>query len=482
MRFTIHVYSNQAQVEPSLPFKVVREINKVTSYELPGAWVSGRGPQRVYLFRKQTQRFPSGLLKRVKKAIRRMGYKTRTIDYRESVKINDKKILATVNDLSIEPRWYQADSLIEGVRYPYGLFWHPTGSGKAILLSMLLNVYNCRSLILIHRKELLYQLIETISNVTGKKVGIIGDGHWEPRKWTVAIINSLYSRDNEQEADRLLNSIEYLCVDEVQHQASKTYIKISKKCKNTKARHGFSGTCFRTDNADLLLLAHTGDVISHYTTSFMIEDGWLSRPHIYSSEVNVKSIDNWSTWFKIEEELIVNNKERNLGGCQFIYDMAGVGKQVLVMVRRIIHGMILKEMLINEFGIESRDIRYMSGDKLTETRRRALLDYKYGTFPILIGTSIYDEGIDLPAIGAGVNMGGGDSNIKTTQKLGRILRKKVPEGEIDVDPNEEQVVYYYDPVDKGHRFIKKHSKHRQEVYEGEKAFVLKGEYNGEKVA
>ena len=213
----------------------------------------------------------------------------------------------------------------------------------------------------------------------------------------------------------------------------------------------------------------------------MIEEGWLSRPIIYRDRIDGK-IPSQTVWSDVEDILIVNNEKRNRAGCQFVYDMAGDGEQVLVMVKRVPHGRILKEMLISEFGVESRDIRYMTGSEGTETRKRALLDYKYGTFPILIGTSIYDEGIDLPTIGAATNMGGGKSDIKTTQKLGRVIRKAVPDGEMDVDPSVEQSVKYYDPHDTGHRFVKKHSNIRQEIYEGEKAFVLKGEYNAKKVS
>lgn len=476
--------ANEGQVEQPLPFRVVREINKLTSYELPGAWVSGHGPQRAYLFRKQTQKFPAGLLKRVKKAIRRMGYRTRTKDYRAEIKIDDKKVLSIFNNLEYSPRYYQADGIIEGVRYPYGLYWWPTGSGKTFLFSMLLLCYDVPSLILTHRRELLYQIQESVERMTGKSCGIIGDGQWSPKKWTVGIVNSFMQKDSLiNDVKSYLNSIEYLIIDECHHLGAKSWWKIAKQCKNTRARHGFSGTCFRTDNADLLLLAHTGDVISHYTTTYMIEEGWLSRPHIYRDEFTGKNgVTSHSDWSSVEDVLIVENKERNLGGCQFVYDQAGDGEQVLVMVRRVPHGRILKQMLVGEFGVEPRDIRYMTGSEGTEARKRALLDYKYGTFPILIGTSIYDEGIDLPTIGAAANMGGGKSDIKTTQKLGRAIRKEVADGEIDVDPTVEQIVKYYDPFDKGHRFVKKHSKTRQEVYEGEEAFVLRGAYNGKKIS
>jgi len=475
-RFTIHVGSAEAKVEQSLPAPVIREINKVTSFELPGTWASSMGPQRSYLFSRITQKFPVGLLKRVKKVIRTSGYKTKIIDYRKQIIIPDDKVLKIVDGLSIKPRWYQTDSLVDGIRNPYGLFHHATGTGKSVLISMLLKAYDCNSLILTHRRELLYQLKEVIERITGEEVGMIGDGHWEIKKWTVGIINSLLAKENVlEDAEKFLPTVEYLLLDEVHHLGSSTWIKLAKKCKNTKARHGFSGTCFRTDNADLLLLAHTGDIISKYSTSEMIEDGWLARPYIYSDKIDGPDTTS-ENWHVVEKEQIAENKKRNILGCQFVYDFVSQGKQILVMVKRVNHGNIIKKILSSEFGIEQRDIRYMNGSEDMYVRQRALSDYKYGVFPVLIGTSIYDEGIDLPMIGAAANLAGGTSDIKTVQRIGRILRKPVKEGEIDIDPNKEEIVYYYDPIDTGHRFVKKHSNMRQRVYKDEPAFVLKGPY------
>lgn len=480
-RFKIHVRSDISYVEEPLPSKVISQINKVTSYELPGAWVSGFSPQRRYLFSRATQKFPSGLLKRVKKSIRKCGYKTRTIDYRKQVKIDDKKILSIFDNLDFSLRDYQAESVVDGVRYQHGLFWHPTGSGKTKLFTLLLLCYDKVTLVITHRKELLYQTKREIEQLTGREVGIIGDGNWAPRKWTVGLVNSFMRKDDLlKNVITYLEKIEYLICDEVHHLGASMWWKIAKQSRNTVARHGFSGTCFRTDNADLLLLAHTGDVISHYTSSYMIENGWLARPLIYRDKIKYSNgVSSNSTWNQVEKELIVNNPERNRKGCRFIYDSYSEGGQILILIKRIDHGHIIKNMLQQDFGVEARDIRYMSGRESTEVREKALLDFKYGVYPILIGTSIYDEGIDLPTIGTGVNLSGGDSDIKTVQRLGRVIRKVVPDGELDVDPSVEQNVKYYDPFDTGHRFVKKHSKNRQKVYESEKAFLLKGEYSDE---
>jgi len=476
-RFTIYVSPSECSIEPQLPIRVVRAINKVTSFELPGAWVSGFGPRRRYLFSQAKQKFPVGLLKRVRRTIKKNGYRTKTIDYRDEVDVDEDQLSDVIDSLDRIPRWYQVEGIVSGIKYPYGLFWWPTGSGKTTLFSVLLLCYDIPSLILTHRRELLYQLKSQISAITDHEVGIIGDGKWKPKKWTVGIVNSFINKGSirDTRVKEYLNTVEYLIIDECHHLGASTWINIARGCRNTKARHGFSGTCFRTDNADLLLLAHTGDVISKFTTSYMIDNGWLSRPHIYSDEINYKGeTGSGSSWHTVQKELIVDNLIRNLKGCKFIYDNYCKNLQVLVMVNRIAHGHVLRSMLQGEYGVEGRDIRFMTGSEAWNVREKALEDYRSGVYPILIGTSIYDEGIDLPTVGAAANMAGGDSDIKTTQRLGRAIRKVPTPGEADVDPDTEQTVNYYDPFDKGHAFVRKHSKHRHAVYENEKAFVKCG--------
>lgn len=317
--------------------------------------------------------------------------------------------------------------------------------------------------------------------MTGREIGIIGDGHWQPRRWTVGIVNSFMTNDDldrKSEVQQYLASVEHLIADEVHHLGASSWWKIAHACSNTRARHGFSGTCFRTDNADLHLLANTGDVISRYTTSQMIEWGWLSRPHIYMPEVG-GPVCHSTDWRVVEKEALANNDARNSTGCQFIYDRYNRGDQILAMVRLVPHGHAIKDMLTHAFGISQRDIRYMSGSNCTPAREKALADFRYGRFPILIGTSIYNEGIDLPMVGAGVNFAGGLGDIATVQRLGRVIRKKPDPALGDVNPEIEQVIKYLDFDDRGHKYTKKHARQRKKVYEDEPAFILRGAYDGD---
>ena len=134
---------------------------------------------------------------------------------------------------------------------------------------------------------------------------------------------------------------------------------------------------------------------------------------------------------------------------------------------------IINKIFAREFGFDENDVRFMNGSESTEVRQKALKDFRAGEFSVLIGTSIYDEGIDIPAIGAGVNFAAGDSEIKTIQRLGRVIRRSKLPGDIDVDTSVSEDVYYMDFFDKSHKFVRKHSANRLEVYKGEEAFTVK---------
>jgi len=120
-----------------------------------------------------------------------------------------------------------------------------------------------------------------------------------------------------------------------------------------------------------------------------------------------------------------------------------------------------------------KQLKEKSNQKSNNFVQKALKDFRAGEFSVLIGTSIYDEGIDIPAIGAGVNFAAGDSEIKTIQRLGRVIRRSKLPGDIDVDTSVSEDVYYMDFFDKSHKFVRKHSANRLEVYKGEEAFTVK---------
>jgi len=413
-------------------------------------------------------KFPTGLHELVVEKLNELDIKVRVQDNRKKVKINYNKILRRLDDMGIILRPYQIDGVICGLENPHMLFEWPTASGKAVLFASLIQAYNLRTLIIVNKKELLYQLAEVLKEVTTMKVGVIGDGIWDPQRITVASVGTLARKIKEEKIQDFLNLIQYFISDETHHLAATTWKKVAMGCKNAIVRHGFSGTCFRTDSKDILLLATTGPIKHKITATELIKKGYLSRPYIDLIYMDNPLLDaDWST---AKEKLIVNNHDRNLIGVKYIKHYYEKNKQVLVITDRIRHPKMIQEMLVRDEHLPWKDVRYMSGQKDTSQRQQALLDFRNRKLPILIGTSIYDEGVDLPSADVGVNFAGGDSEIKTIQRLGRILRKTRGMYDVDIDPQKPQKVRYLDFIDKGSIYTERHSHHRAQVYEAEEGF------------
>jgi superfamily II DNA or RNA helicase len=65
---------------------------------------------------------------------------------------------------------------------------------------------------------------------------------------------------------------------------------------------------------------------------------------------------------------------------------------------------------------------FLSGKDTTVKRREVMDDIRSGRLRHLIGTSIADEGLDMPILDALTLAGGGRSTTKVYQRIGRVLR------------------------------------------------------------
>jgi len=74
---------------------------------------------------------------------------------------------------------------------------------------------------------------------------------------------------------------------------------------------------------------------------------------------------------------------------------------------------------------------------------------------VLIASSIYDEGVDLPEVNVLIKASGGKSEVKTIQQVGRGLR-----------PKKEKLIVY-DFNDMNSKFLSAHSKKRIKTYKQE---------------
>ena len=72
----------------------------------------------------------------------------------------------------------------------------------------------------------------------------------------------------------------------------------------------------------------------------------------------------------------------------------------------------------------------------------------------IIASTIFDEGVDIPEVGSLILAVGGKSTIKTLQRVGRALRPKKGENEVEI----------YDFIDWGNKYLLSHSRQRLQDY------------------
>lgn len=138
---------------------------------------------------------------------------------------------------------------------------------------------------------------------------------------------------------------------------------------------------------------------------------------------------------ELYEDMIMNNDERNRAIVKKAIELARKGHRVLIDVRRIEHGKILKEMLEKE-GIKAEFLSSQSPN-----RWEILEAFKSGEIPVLIST-LLKEGVDIPEISAIILAGGGKSDIMTIQTIGRALRPKKGMKALIVDIEDDDPLLY----------------------------------------
>ena len=440
------------------------------------SWVFNPGtkknePIKTFLF--EDNSFYSGLAPIVRNSILEMGYDCLIEDKPEyNIGCDPRLAIERIKTgLTLPLRDYQSEAIIKSIKKPFSMISLPTGTGKSLVMAALLLADDTSTLIVVDSKILMYQLAENIRTFTGIECGLVGDSHYYPRKWTVCVIDSLLG----QRGTDLIRNSEALYFDEAHKAGAPSYRSIVDDGKNNiKIRRGFSGTAFRNDSRTYLLPALTGPVVVHYTTSDMIDRGWLAIPHIVTPII--ANFTSKATYYQqIYRSCIINNTLRNKICVEALVEPAKRGHLVVGFFRNVReHLPAIRNILYAAFP--KNQIGVLHGNVLSINRKRVLSEFADGTKRILlasVGTT--GEGVDLPGeTKIGVNFSGGCSEIAIRQLLGRCLRKPKLNGN-EIDKNKPYHIYWVDPHDLTHQEMKRQSDIRHDIYSSEPSFIMEGE-------
>ena len=395
--------------------------------------------------------FPTGLLPSAVKAL---------IDDKKAVHLIEqpRQIIKTVDPdclSGVTLRNYQIEAVNDLLSANRGIAKMATNSGKTEVIAAIIKTLDILpTIIIVHRKELMYQTAQRLEDRLGIDVGVIGDGHKSIRgyKVIVAMVQTLHNvLDSVPKKDAkgymIFPDNELLVVDECHHVSSNSMMDVISHIPG-HYRFGMSGTPLKYDAlSDMKLIAATGDVVVDVTNEFMIESGWSAKPVIKMYIVEDTNDALWSMEYAdAYKSMIVNHKQRN----NIIIDYANKSEGVvLILVNQLEQGRLLRDAI--PYSI------FVHGSDDTDYRQGVLSNIRAAVKGIFIASPIFDEGIDVPAVDTVVLAGGGKGHVKLLQRIGRGLRQKAGHNELIV----------IDFIDDTNEYLLKHSRDRIEIYEQE---------------
>jgi len=456
----IDIYGSTSKLSGDFPKGLVRE---VTSYPVEGAKFSptykkGLWDGRKHLFKATSNTFPTGLIPQVVEACG------------GDVTINDHRVIPTPQGgtydlvgVSMTGKYaYQLEAVKAAIAAKQGILQLATGSGKTECACAITKYLGLPTLFVVGSRELLYQAHSRFVKRLGAsegQIGMVGDGIWEPGSWvTVATVGTLEARINTQECQDLLKATEVLFVDEAHHAGAETWYDVCTLC-TAGYRYGLSGTPLdRTDGANLRLLGTIGDVIYTVSNKFLVENGISARAEIIFSKVTEPVIKKKTPYPTAYKQGVSDNPNMLSLVVDWVKIFHAQGLGCLVLCEEIAHGKAIDEALWTATDGQFIPHVFIHGSETAEVRANTLKDFAEGRLPVMLASSILDEGVDVPTIDALIVAGSRKSTIKTMQRLGRGLRGK------------KLIVIEFSNF--CHDFLLRHSLQRYEDYKKEDCFPI----------
>lgn len=431
-------------------------------------------------------RCPTGLLSYIREL-----FNAKQIPY----KISDQRLPSILS-----PGWsteglilrdYQQEISDNGLNRQRGVMKVSTGGGKTeITTDIIVRSGAFPAIYYVPSTDLLEQAYDRLSTYVRYdsmpvKIGRVGAGHCDIQPITIATVQSCqlaltgkftkyefddvdqeddkaeYSAKQKEDIRMLVNEAQFVYVDEAQHTSAETIQTVLNSSFKARYRIGGSASPWRDDGLDILIEACFGKKFCDISATYLINhpEKFLIQPQITFNHFRqtLGKAANYQTHYT---KFIVENEARN----KWIVDRARFhmerGRPTIILVKWARHAEILNELLPEAQVLTSSGKKKISPKKRKEylnmMRERKLMS--------IIGTTLLDEGVDVPSAGAGILAGGGKSSTRALQRVGRFIRPD----KNDPDKETAYIEEFFDHC----RWLDHHARRRRTIYQTEPAFTI----------
>ena len=481
---TIRIWKlNHATLYIDCDSGIGQELNEFFSFYVPGykfmpAYKNKIWDGKIRLFNRNTKELPAGLIHHIVQFSRGRGYTVDSIDSEyglpyEKQHVDESQLKSFINSLKLpyEIRDYQLDAVQKGLERKRGILLSPTGSGKSLIIYILLSYYlghiststNKKVLVIVPTTSLVEQMTSDF-----KEYGL-------PDR----LAHKIYSgKDKDTDSPIIISTWQSIYKlpktwfeqvgavfgDECHGFKSKSLTSIMNKCGEAEYRYGTTGTLDGTQTHELVLQGLFGRTYKVTTTRDLQDDDHLAPLSIKRIELEysekIKKEFGQKT-YQEEIEYIVTNEQRN----KFISNLTvSLNGNTLVLYNYVEkHGKPLYNLIDNMVD-ENRKVFFVSGGTDTTDREaiRGIMEKQKNAI-IVASLGTFSTGINIRNLHNIVFASPSKSQIRVLQSIGRGLRKSD-------DGKETQLYDVIDNISWKSRknFALTHSEERLKIYEKER--------------
>lgn len=334
----------------------------------------------------------------------------------------------------IEIRDYQFDAICEGIKKKRAILLSPTGSGKSLIIYVLLRWYldnhSLKALIVVPTTALVEQMFSDFDDYASEDPTFSSrdDCHTIYGGRAKINITQRIFISTWQSIYKLpatwFEQFGAIFGDECHGFKSKSLTTLMNKSRNAEYRWGTTGTLDSTTVNRLTLEGLFGTVRKVTTTKKLQDDDTLAPLNIkmislnYSPELRK---ENKGRDYQEEIDFIVRNETRNKFIRNLALDQTGNTLVLFQYVEK--HGKVLHELIADK-AVEDRKVFFVSGAtetsdreairKITETQKNTIIVASSGTF---------STGINIRNLHNIIFSSPSKAHIRILQSIGRGLRK-----------------------------------------------------------
>lgn len=473
------IIQNCNQCNLDIPLKEAQQLYKKYQIRHPNAFFLRskiKDWDGMVKFITKSGTFKIGLLPSILASCKELGINPKIVDLRKPVPIVSKPVTA-IGKYKLRPEQITAvssviNNRVGGKPFHIGVLDYTVNAGKSLIMAAIYYSFKekLKTLLITNDSDWLQQSKEEFKQyLPGEDITFVQGGN--VKNWanfSIGMVQSLSRNLKKYQPE--LAKIDMVLVDEADLAGNKSYQQVLTHLYNTRVRIGLSGTIYMSKYAKdrlkiMNLRSFFGDTLSEFRLSDSIKKGYSTKTIVKMVPAEPYYPKNWGSektdYKAIYDDTITNNRwAYEVVLDRLRYNMQYGRLPALVVCKYVQHcENIYKHLKATLEG--NLNIAYVHVNTADKARKKIMEDFRNGKIDILVSTTLIARGKNFPLLKLLINAASMDSQEKSIQFLGRLVRTHKSKSRVYLD----DIQYFGD-------YLTRHGNHRRMYYQREKLKVI----------